>query len=103
MAGRILTTEQAAELLQVDVGTVRRWLRRGRIPGRRIARDWRISEDALNEWVRRGEPKARVPLYGKLAHLKTEGEQDHTAAFLREKHEDAERDDARLSGADPRK
>jgi len=54
---RILTTAQAADLLQVDADTVRKWLRRGRIPGRRIARDWRIPEDALLEWIQNAEAR----------------------------------------------
>lgn len=45
---RILTIEQAAELLQVPPRTVLNGLRRGSIPGRKIGREWRISEMALH-------------------------------------------------------
>jgi excisionase family DNA binding protein len=38
--------------LQASEETVRDWLRRGRIPGRRVGRSWRISEDALLDWLR---------------------------------------------------
>ncbi len=48
---RILTVRQAAEVLQASEETVRDWLRRGRIPGRRVGRSWRISEDALLDWL----------------------------------------------------
>jgi excisionase family DNA binding protein len=48
---KILTVRQAAELLQASEETVRDWLRRGRIPGRRVGRSWRISEDALLDWL----------------------------------------------------
>lgn len=103
---RVLTVKQAAELLQADADTVRDWLRRGRIPGRRIGRDWRISEEALHEWLKGGPARQRVDAFGMLAHLKREGEEDHTEAFLREKHEEAAREEERLaprSGADPQK
>jgi excisionase family DNA binding protein len=49
---KILTVRQAAELLQASEETVRDWLRRGRIPGRRVGRSWRISEEALLDWLR---------------------------------------------------
>ncbi len=49
---RVLSTEAAAELLGVEVSTVRKWLRRGRIPGRRVGKLWRIPEQALIEWLR---------------------------------------------------
>lgn len=48
---KILTVRQAAELLQASEETVRDWLRRGRIPGRRVGRSWRISEEALLDWL----------------------------------------------------
>lgn len=64
---RILTVKQAAELLQADADTVREWLRRGRIPGRRIGREWRISEDALQDWLKGAGPQARVSARGILA------------------------------------
>lgn len=51
---KILTVRQAAELLQASEETVRDWLRRGRIPGRRVGRSWRISEDALLDWLNTG-------------------------------------------------
>lgn len=56
---RILTVRQAAELLQASEETVRDWLRRRRIPGRRVGRSWRISEEALLDWLNQpGGPPA---------------------------------------------
>ena len=52
---RILTLEQAAELLQVHYETVRRWMVKGEIPGRKIGRGWRIVESDLKRWISEGQ------------------------------------------------
>lgn len=90
---RALTVKQAAEVLQADPNTVRDWLRRGRIPGRRIGRDWRISEDALNDWLKGGGRNERVDAFGMLAHLKGDGE-GVVDSFLRDKREETDREEA---------
>ncbi len=45
---RFLTAEQVAELLQVHLDTVRRWLREGTLHGRKIGRVWRVPESELD-------------------------------------------------------
>jgi excisionase family DNA binding protein len=50
--GKILTVPQAAEQLQVSERTVYEWLRNGKIPGRKIGKVWRLSEDAIVEFLR---------------------------------------------------
>jgi excisionase family DNA binding protein len=51
----LLTVEQAAEKLQMHVGTIRRLLRDKRLPGVKIGlRQWRISADALKQFVEKG-------------------------------------------------
>ena len=47
----VLTGEQLAELLQVDVKTVRELAARGEIPGRKIGREWRFSRRAVLDWL----------------------------------------------------
>jgi len=55
MADELLTVEQAAERLQMHPDTVRRLLRDGQLPGRKIgARQWRISADALKSYIEGG-------------------------------------------------
>jgi excisionase family DNA binding protein len=53
MSEKLLTPDDAAELLQVSPGTVRGWLRRGVIKGTKVGggRLWRISESTINEFV----------------------------------------------------
>jgi excisionase family DNA binding protein len=49
---KILTVQQAAEQLQVSQRTVYQWLRNGKIPGRKIGKVWRLSEDAIVDFLR---------------------------------------------------
>jgi excisionase family DNA binding protein len=49
---RILNTKQAAEKLQVKPLTIRKYLRKGLIPGKRLGREWRIVETDLELFLR---------------------------------------------------
>lgn len=52
--GKILTIEQAAEMLHLNPQVVRKYLREGKLPGMKIGRHWRVSEEGLSEFVRQG-------------------------------------------------
>jgi excisionase family DNA binding protein len=47
----VLTSAQAAELLQVDEDELLALAEKGSIPGRRIGDRWRFSRPALIEWL----------------------------------------------------
>lgn len=47
----VLTVEQAGQLLQMPPDTVRKLLSAGRLPGRKVGREWRLSQQALIEYV----------------------------------------------------
>ena len=49
---KILTVSQAAEQLQVSQRTVYEWLRDGKLPGRKIGKVWRLSADAIVDFLR---------------------------------------------------
>ena len=49
---KILTVQQAAEQLQVSERTVYEWLRNAKIPGRKIGKVWRLSEEAIVDFLR---------------------------------------------------
>lgn len=52
MTGKaVLNTEEAAELLGLSPYTIREFAREGRIPGRKIGKEWRFSREALIRWV----------------------------------------------------
>ena len=46
---RFMTVEEAAEGFRVSLATVYRWCRSGRLPAKRVGRDWRISRTAFDE------------------------------------------------------
>jgi excisionase family DNA binding protein len=47
----VLTTEQVAEILQVDHRTVTNYCQRNIIPAFKIGNHWRISKEALKKFV----------------------------------------------------
>jgi excisionase family DNA binding protein len=54
MPDELLTVEQAAERLQLQVGTVRRLLRTQQLPGVKLGpRQWRIPLDAIKKYIAR--------------------------------------------------
>ncbi len=54
MSSILLTPEDVAERLAVNAATVRAWLRKGNLKGKKIGRKvWRISEDELNAFLSR--------------------------------------------------
>lgn len=50
----MVTTSEAAELLQVSERTVRRLLRDGKIKGALVARRWWVIEDSIDQFIRSG-------------------------------------------------
>lgn len=50
----ILTPQEAAEFLRVPLLTVQRQAKAGRLPGRRIGKEWRFSRTVLIEWMASG-------------------------------------------------
>jgi excisionase family DNA binding protein len=56
-----LTPEQAADLLQVNVVTIRRRCARGEIPGAtKSPGQWRIPEQAFLDWLAQGQVREPV-------------------------------------------
>ena len=49
---RVFTVNEAADYLRVTPYTVRKWLREGLIPGRKIGRVYRLYEAELEEMLR---------------------------------------------------
>ena len=47
----VLDVREVAALLIVSPATVREQARRGRLPGRKIGREWRFSRQALLDWL----------------------------------------------------
>lgn len=49
---RVFTVYEAAEYLRVSPYTIRKWLRKGKIPGRKIGRAYHIVEAELEDMLR---------------------------------------------------
>lgn len=47
----ILTADEMAYYLKVDVKTVYRLAKLGKIPGRKVGGSWRFRKDVLCEWL----------------------------------------------------
>jgi excisionase family DNA binding protein len=95
---KILTIDEASAMLHLNPQVIRDYLRRGKLPGSKIGRHWRILEDELTRFLRSSnstaeptEPVVRVSAYGKHP-LPGRSVDD----FLREKHEEIDREERRL-------
>lgn len=87
---RILTAEQAAEKLQLTPKTIRKLLKEGQMPGRKVGREWRVLETDIERWVsgeQRPIPVAeRQSILGKYKNLPGLSSE----AFMAEKHAENE-------------
>jgi len=51
----VLTMKEVADYLRVNIATVYRLLKNGKLPGRfRIGGSWRVDRAALLEWIENG-------------------------------------------------
>ena len=54
--------EELEELLDVQAKTIRKYLREGKLKGRKMARKWYVTEDNLREYFEKPEePEALIP------------------------------------------
>ena len=89
-----LTVEETARRLDRSLEQVRRYLREGRLPGRRIGQQWFIEEAVLADWrpgrPREGRISEAVPTYEAKA-MKTDKARTSERLTLEEwfKHIDA--------------
>ena len=49
---KLYEVEELAEMLNVGEPTIRRYLREGRLKGKKLAKRWYVSEEALKEYFR---------------------------------------------------
>ena len=48
---KVLTAEEAAELLQVSTRTLHRMIHRKDLPAFKVGAQWRIHQNALGKWL----------------------------------------------------
>ena len=51
MGVRVLTVEEAASLLKVSKQQIRKMIREDTLPAIKVGREWRISEEYLEEFI----------------------------------------------------
>ena len=59
----VLTLQDAAVLLQVDTGALRRLAEAGELPGRQIGGHWRFSRWAVLDWLAQGGATRTAPTH----------------------------------------
>lgn len=47
----VLKSDEVAELLEISPLTVREWAKKGKIPARKIGKEWRFSKAAIMKWL----------------------------------------------------
>jgi excisionase family DNA binding protein len=53
----VMTAEQAADFLLIELGVVIEMAAAGRLPGRKLGAEWRFSRAALIAWLGEGEKR----------------------------------------------
>jgi len=108
---RILTVEQAADMLHLNPQVVRGYLRKGMLPGRKIGRHWRVLDEDLTDFVRTGSLTQAESSDDVEAAKRSAIEKRHEAIqaalgafagskrtvddFMREKHEETDEEERR--------
>lgn len=59
-----LTTEQVLEYLQVNLRTVYRLIKAGKLPAVRVGRQWRFRKSDVDRWLNRESPAETLPSGG---------------------------------------
>lgn len=98
---RILTVKQTADKLQMTPKVIRDYLRRGKIPGRKIGKAWRVVESDIELWVSTGQTE-RTGFVSARGLLKNYLGKLSGADVSAGKAEDAELEEAKMSNARPR-
>jgi excisionase family DNA binding protein len=62
-----LTTEEVLDYLQVNLRTVYRLIKAGKIPAVRVGRQWRFRKRDIDTWLENQRPRAVRPLSTRIA------------------------------------
>lgn len=67
-----LTTEEVLEYLQVNLRTVYRLIKAGKIPAVRVGRQWRFRKSDIDEWLQ-SQSRSEAAIDGPTSDLETAG------------------------------
>jgi len=68
MSDKLISTSEAASILDITIQAVGGLLRRGTIEGQKIGRDWVISKDSVLSYKAQKEAKEKAQKKGVGAH-----------------------------------
>ena len=52
---KLLSLKEVSEVLRLNINTVRRYVREGKIPAAKFGRIYRVREEALEEFIKKQE------------------------------------------------
>ncbi len=55
-----LTTEEIANLLKVNIVTVRRWIKSGRLPATFLTKEYRVTKSDLEYFIKAGLERRKL-------------------------------------------
>ena len=58
---KLYAVEELAEMLDVGLPTIRRYLREGRLKGKKLAKRWYVSEEAIKDYFQPEEVSELQP------------------------------------------
>jgi excisionase family DNA binding protein len=61
----VLTIDQLADYLQITKSTLYKLVQAGRVPGKKVGRQWRFHRDAVDSWLARGPDLSEKPHAGR--------------------------------------
>ena len=53
----LYTVDELSELMEVQERTIRKYLREGKLKGRKLARKWYVTEESLHAYFEQPEPE----------------------------------------------
>lgn len=93
---RVLTVEQTAEKLQMTARVIRKHLRTGKLPGRKIGKSWRVLESDLDTYVGMGESERPKQFVSARGLLKSYPGRLTSADVIAAKRKEAEIEESKL-------
>jgi excisionase family DNA binding protein len=93
---RILNVEQAAEKLGMTPKLVREHFRRGRLPGRKLGKSWRILESDLEAWISTGKSNQSRQFVSARGLLKSYPGKLSSADVIADKRREVEIEEAKF-------
>ena len=55
-----LTTEEIASTLKVNIVTVRRWIKSGKLPATFLAKEYRVAKSNFEEFIKKGKKRRKT-------------------------------------------